>query len=133
MTDVQVTVDLTQPAPVEVVVNPSTVTVPVTVAPAYGPPGPRGPQGEPGEPGPPGADGQDGADGEDALAVEIEQSFVIPATTWTVTHNLDTYALDVQTFTSDGDPIEGVVTYPSRDQIQVQFYYPTAGFVRVHR
>lgn len=128
--DLEVTVDLTPPAPVQVTVIPSTVTVPVTIAEAYGPAGPPGPQGEPG---PAGADGRDGEDGEDALAVEIEQSFVIPDTTWTIAHNLDTYALDVQTFTSEGDLIEGAVSYPDRNTIAIEFYYPTSGFARIHR
>lgn len=146
--DLEVIVDLSPPPPVQVTVTPSTLTVPVTIAEAYGPAGPpgadgdTGPQGEPGpqgEQGPQGPQGEQGEqgppgeDGEDAAAVEIEQSFVTPETTWTVTHNLDTYALDVQTFTSNGDLIEGAVSYPNRNTVAIEFYYPTAGLARVHR
>lgn len=83
--------------------------------------GPQGPQGEPSTvPGPPGAG-----------SYYQEFSFATPSRTWLMPHDQHTYGLNVETLDGNGDPIEGEVSYPSWDVIQVDWYYPQSGTGRV--
>lgn len=91
-----------------------------------GPPIP-GPRGEPGPQGPQGPPGQS------AMAFELEQQFASPATTWVIEHNFGTYGLVVETFDQNGDSIEGNVRFVSDNQVEVDFYYATAGVARIFR
>lgn len=83
-----------------------------------GPPGPQGPQGPPG----PEGDG-----------VDLVFGFASASTTWVIQHNLDSYALNVDTYDQNGQYVEGNVRKVSSNVIEVDFYYPMAGSARVYR
>lgn len=90
--------------------------------------GPPGATGTPGQTGPIGPPGQDGA------GVYFETfGFASPSTLWTIVHNRNTMALNVETVDSTGDPIEGNVRFVDNNTIQIDWYYPTAGEARVFR
>lgn len=85
-----------------------------------GPPGPPGPEGPPGPPGPAGTD------------YYQEFGFATPATTWTIVHNQNSLALNVETVVN-GEFVEGYVRYVDANTIEIDWYYPTAGTARVFR
>ena len=90
--------------------------------------GPPGPAGTSGPTGPIGPAGQDGA------GVYYQTfGFASPSTLWTIVHNRNTFALNVETVDGAGEPIEGNVRFVDANTIQVDWYYPTAGEARVFR
>lgn len=107
-----------------------------------GPEGPEGPQGLPGPPGPPGVVELDPAvlaalqaqiAAQIAAAADryLEVSFASPTQQWVIDHNLNTYALSVETYDQNGEPIEGDVNAVGLNRVTVDWYYPTAGSARV--
>ncbi len=85
--------------------------------------GEPGPQGEQGEPGPPGADGNP--------APQLVQTFAVPATTWSISHDLGDYP-DVLTVDAYDRQIFGDVTYPDPAAlVVVTFDLPFAGTARL--
>lgn len=98
------------------------VTQDVVVLTAGGPPGPPG---SPGPPGPPGTPGPG--------AYVQEFGFASPNTLWTIVHNQNSLALNVEVVDSNGDPLEGNVRFVDVNTIQIDWYYPTAGTARVFR
>lgn len=89
-------------------------------------PGPEGPAGPPGETGPRGEPGTAG--GVQAL----EFSFASPSTTWTINHNLETKAIEVNAFDFDGiEEKEGSVSYPDVNTVVVEWYFPESGIARI--
>lgn len=88
--------------------------------------GVRGPQGAQGEQGIQGDQGIQGPPG-----FEATYNFASPLLTWTVTHNFNTLYLVVETYTSSGDPIEGTVTHPDANTVEVEWYFPTSGELRL--
>ena len=74
-----------------------------------GPPGPAGPQGPSG-------------------GTAIQQRFVVPATTWNVQHNLNTYPV-VTVLDPNGAEVSADVTYTDMNSVVVTFAVPFAGTV----
>lgn len=60
-----------------------------------------------------------------------EQSFATASTVWVMNHGQNTEALNVYTEDADGNKITGYVTYPDDDHVQVEFYKPKTGLMRV--
>ena|SRR5688572_16426112 len=88
-----------------------------------GPEGPQGIQGEVGPEGPQGPQGEPGPGGSDAF---YEHSQMIAAATWNITHNLNKYP-SVTIVTSAGDEVEGDVSYPTINSVQLNFSASFAG------
>lgn len=80
--------------------------------------GPQGAKGDQGEQGPQGEQGIPGEAGTDDAFYLHDQ--MIAASTWNITHNLDKYP-SVTVVTSAGDEVEGDVTYPSINTVQINF------------
>lgn len=89
-----------------------------------GPVGPVGPQGDQGPIGP---------QGPPAEIYYQEFNFASAETTWTVVHNVGSFGLSVETFDTNGDPIEGLVRYVDQNTIEIDWYYPTAGVARLFK
>jgi len=90
-----------------------------------GPPGPPGPTGQQG------SQGQSGTPGPGAYLAEF--NFASPATTWTVVHNQNSLGMNVETFDTNGDPIEGFVRFIDANTVEIDWYYPTAGLARLFK
>lgn len=130
--DVVVT-DTTAQSDIDVVIsdtaNSSDIDVVVSETGIVGPPGPPGSDGV-GAPGPPGPPGPAGS--IDNLYYE-EFNVATPSETWLFAHNQNTYAISVETFDTGNQSIEGDVVYLDANNIQVNWYYPTAGVARLFR
>lgn len=61
---------------------------------------------------------------------EATYNFVTPANVWTLGHGQGTYAIHVEVFDNNGDPLVGDVEYPDPNTVTVEFYYPTSGYAR---
>lgn len=83
----------------------------------------QGPKGEKGDQGDIGPTGPQGPQGEDAF---YEHDQMIAAATWNITHNLSKYP-SVTVVTSAGDEVEGDVSYPSANTVQLNFSASFAG------
>ncbi|WP_433357820.1 hypothetical protein ACQP25_44480 (plasmid) [Microtetraspora malaysiensis] len=108
-----------------------------------GPPGADGPQGPPGEPGEPGLPGEPGPAGErgpqgesgppgpEGGAYQTDIAFAVASTVWETSHTL---ARDprVTTFDSNGDVVQGDVSYPTPTSVRVTWWYPTSGVMRLN-
>jgi hypothetical protein len=91
-----------------------------------------GPPGEPGPAGPPGPPGPPGSGGGGTTGATFEQSFVLAATDWVVTHNLGTRFVEVNCFAPNGiDEIDAEVDILDENVVVVRWYYPTTGLVRI--
>lgn len=99
----------------------------VVVITADGLPGKPGPAG-PATPGPPGPQGLPGAGSYEAV-----YSFAQPSTLWVIEHNLGSYAVDVQTFDGNGEPLEANVRFPDENHLEIDWYFPTSGLARLFR
>lgn len=58
-------------------------------------------------------------------------NFAVSTSTWYVAHNQNTFALHVEAFTNDDQPIRGHITYPDANHVQVDFYFPVSGYLRL--
>lgn len=88
--------------------------------------------GEPGPPGPQGAQGEQGPQGDGEGLRLREFSFASPISSWVATHNLGTKTITVVCFENDGVTTkEGLVTYPSFDTVQVDWYFAESGLLRL--
>lgn len=58
-------------------------------------------------------------------------SFAAPQAEWIIQHNQNSYGFVVETFDLFGEPIEGTVQYDDPNTIRIEWYYPTAGEVRL--
>lgn len=62
----------------------------------------------------------------------IERSFASPLDSWLWTHNLDTYAVEVLTFESDGKTTkQSLPVLVDSNTVQLDWYYPESGVVRL--
>ena len=61
-----------------------------------------------------------------------EQSFPAATTSWTITHGQGTKGMSVYTQNSLGVPIRGDISYPDDNTVQVDFYHPQTGLMRVY-
>lgn len=100
--------------------------------------GPEGPEGPPGTPGTPGAPGLQGPEGPPGGSAEIgvfyrEYNFATPVYAWTIIHNQNTYALNLETFDINDELLEGNLVFPDANTVKVEWYYPTAGTARLFR
>lgn len=105
-----------------------------------GPLGTPGVQGEPGPQGVAGPVGVQGATGPQGDRGDIgpqgppgelfEQHFAIPAYTWLIVHNLNTYPA-VATYDLYDQEIVGDVSAPDRNTVVVEFAVPFAGTARL--
>lgn len=92
--------------------------------------GPAGPPGETGPAGPAGPEGPEGPEGPPGPvggATEETFTFASPAPVWAATHTLPLEHPTVHAFDGAGEPIEGDVTYPAPDSVQVAWAWPLAG------
>jgi hypothetical protein len=108
-------------------------TAPVIEIASEGLPGAPGAPGSPGAPGPQGPAGPPGPPGGGGTDIDEVFGFASPATEWVIQHNLNTYALVVETLDQNGDPIEGNPVPVDANTIIVYWYYPTAGTARIFR
>lgn len=93
-----------------------------------------GPQGEQGPPGPPGSEGPQGTPGIDGPGVYYQEfNFAAPSPVWTVVHNRNSLALNVETVDAGGEPIEGNVRFLDVNTIEIDWFYPMAGTARLFR
>lgn len=58
-------------------------------------------------------------------------NFTTSSKTWIVTHNRNTTSLRVDTFDSNGDPVEGDVSYPTPQTVRIDWWYFMTGSVRL--
>lgn len=57
----------------------------------------------------------------------MEQSFVTATKTWVINHGQGTKGLTVETYDTDGTQVNGEVSKPDDNTIQIVFYHPMAG------
>lgn len=93
--------------------------------------GPEGPVGPLGPLGPAGTQGPAGPVGPAGHEYVGEFQFMVPATTWVITHNQGTYGLSVETFDLNGTRWEGSVRYVTPNSIEVDWYFAMSGLARV--
>ena len=62
---------------------------------------------------------------------EAEMTFASATTPWVFPHMQGTKAISVYTENSLGDQIKGDISYPDEDHVQVDFFYPQTGLMRV--
>lgn len=102
-----------------------------------GAPGPEGPAGPAGPAGPPGPEGPEGPEGQQGLpgagSLEFVMTFASSTKTWLVPHNLNSTALNVQVFASDGELLDADVDFLDSNTVLIEWYYPISGSVRVFR
>lgn len=92
------------------------------------------PGGPPGTPGTSGPQGPPGPPGQDSAGAYFETfNFATPSQVWTIVHNKNSYALNVETVDTSGELIEGNVQFVDLNTIEIDWYYPTAGMARVFR
>ena len=96
-----------------------------------GPEGPDGPIGPQGIEGPVGPRGEQGVPGAGSL--ELVFNFAAPSTQWIVSHGLNTKALHVDAYASDGHLLDSDVDFVDDNTIALHWYYPIAGIVRIFR
>ena len=60
-------------------------------------------------------------------------SFAIAADPWVMVHNFGVNQVLVQAYDTDGDSIDGDVTYVDENTVQIDWYAPVAGTCRVAR
>ena len=111
------------------------VTVPQTTvitAVAAGPQGPTGAQGQQGQQGPQGPQGPEGPQGPQGPAggAAFVYTQTVPATTWTINHNLG-YRPSVELIDSGSQEIDGEVAHPSVNQTVVTLNPASAGAARL--
>lgn len=85
--------------------------------------------GEPGAPGQPGPQGPPGPPGTGSI--EYLFTFASALREWRIDHMLNTYAIEVNVYDSNGTEYLAEVEYPSANQVIVHWYYPMSGFVRI--
>lgn len=90
----------------------------------------QGPQGQLGPAGPTGDTGDTGPSGPPGGS-SFDYTFAIPATVWTITHNLNTHAYNVVTFDLDGNETEGEVAHIDANTVEIRWYYPESGLARL--
>lgn len=65
------------------------------------------------------------------VAYEATINFATPSDTWLIAHNQNTYSIVIETFDNNDTKVEGAVSYPDANHVQVQFYYPQTGYARL--
>lgn len=126
---------LIEPPRLPIVEVPPPAAASGTLVPVAGAPGPRGLVGPQGDQGPQGVVGVQGPPGHDGAGSYVQiYGFASPQTTWTIVHNRESMAVNVETFDVNGELIEGYVRYlPGGMVIEIDWYYPTAGEARLFR
>lgn len=109
-----------EPGAVPLEIQRSPEVVPVTVS--EGLPGPAGAKGEEGPAGPEGPRGPSGEGGD--LHFKFTQSS--PSAEWVIPHDLDKFP-SVSVRDTAGTDIEGVVSWPSSEQVIIEFSAPFSG------
>jgi hypothetical protein len=85
-----------------------------------GPSGPQGASGPPGTAGPPGEQGPPGVGNQATYA------FASPSAVWLASHNISTLPSIIAVDTN-GDVIQGDVSYPTNTQVRIEWAFPMAG------
>lgn len=69
-----------------------------------------------------------------AVDTDYSQEFIFasPAQVWTCNHGQGHRALSVETLDANNNRLLGEVTYPTDNQIQIEWYYPMSGKAIVH-
>lgn len=62
---------------------------------------------------------------------EATFNFATATDAWVVAHNQNTYALSVETFDNNDQPIDGNVRYLDPNTVQIEYYIPMTGYARV--
>lgn len=112
-----------------VVTVPQTTVITAVVAGPQGPTGAQGQQGQQGPQGPQGPEGPQGPQGPAGGAAFVYTQ-TVPATTWTINHNLG-YRPSVELIDSGSQEIDGEVAHPSVNQTVVTLNPASAGAARL--